>query len=122
MIESGHHVALNPRGPEAAAEGAVHEAVRSVSMSVRGSMPEWMLRPVPLPCGQRRKRRRAPLRYALIGDRAAFRGRGRGSDEGRPGKISTACGASNKGAWGRSQQWPRSRNESGEPIGGLAGD
>jgi hypothetical protein len=27
MIESGHHVALNPRGPEAAAEAALYEAV-----------------------------------------------------------------------------------------------
>ena len=27
IIESGHHVALNPRAPEAAAEAAVYEAV-----------------------------------------------------------------------------------------------
>jgi hypothetical protein len=42
IIESGHHVALNSRAPE---EAAVYEAVyayprRSVSMSVRGSMPD----------------------------------------------------------------------------------
>ena len=35
---------------------------------------------------------------ALIpdGDRAAFGGQAEGRDEGRPGKIWTACGASNK--------------------------
>jgi hypothetical protein len=45
IIESGHHVALNPSAPEAAAEAAVHEAIyaysigrRSVSMSVRGML------------------------------------------------------------------------------------
>jgi len=31
---------------------------------------------------------------------AAFRGRGRGRDEGRSGKISTGCAASNKGLAG----------------------
>jgi hypothetical protein len=48
-------------------------------------------------CGQRRKRRRAPLRSALtVTVPLSVTGRG-GRDEGRPGKISTACGASNKG-------------------------
>jgi hypothetical protein len=43
------------------------------------------------------KRRRAPLRYALTVTAALSVIGGGGRDEGRPGKISTACGASNKG-------------------------
>jgi hypothetical protein len=67
------------------------------------------------------------LRCAVLrpdGDRAAFGDGGRGQDEGRPGKISTGCAASNKGHGVETSNGlvPFTRNESGGLIEGLAGD
>jgi hypothetical protein len=75
-------------------------------------------------CGQARKRA-APLRSALTVTAPLSVAGGGGRDEGRPGKISTtACSASNKGLGVEASNGlvPFTRNESGELIGGLAGD
>jgi hypothetical protein len=62
---------------------------------------------MPRGAARARKPRRAPLRYALtVTAPLSVAGRG-GRGEGRPGKISTACRASNKGH-GRNRNTPES--------------